>query len=384
MSGSESASQRSANAHKVARLVLWTVLLAIVVGGGGFFSYAAYRYNQERAYLRWTEDNLLTIHGLAKPGKKTLGREYVDRNGDLLADPPTDPAGWLDPETIVLAHYIDAEAETQAIDWEGLERRLEEATGKKIVAQEYRNSADDVEAVKAGKIQVVALHAADTPYLVNHAGFVPTAILGTETGVHGNHLVIAASPKSNIKQLTDVRGHSLTCTTPDSITGYRAAIAILANEAGLRPDVDYSVTWSHGQKKSILGLAAGQHEVAALSDDKLQSLLKKGTVEPAQYRVIYESQVVPRLTIGHVYNLRPGLARLVAATVVEFANEMGSTDDSDGLPMRFYPSDYKQDFRFVRDIDDSFDPRFGKQQRAKPALADLGGSLTEEPAQEKK
>ena len=215
----------------------------------------------------------------------------------------------------MLAHYQDADAETQLVDWDALQARLAEATGKKIVGQEYLNSADDVAALKAGTIHIVALHAADAPYVVNNAGFVPVAVLGSEDGAHGNHLDIAVAATSKIKALADVRGHALTCTTPDSITGYRAAIAVLAQQAGLRPDVDYNIDFSFGQKKSVLGVAAGDFEVAALSDDKLQSMLKKGSVTPAEYRLIYESEVIPRLTIGYAYNLQPELAAKVARAV---------------------------------------------------------------------
>jgi len=33
--------------------------------------------------------------------------------------------------------------------------------------------------------------------------------------------------------------------------------------------------------------------------------------------------------------------------------------------MRFQPIDYRKDFAFVRQIDDSFDPRFGQQRNVK-------------------
>ena len=175
-----------------------------------------------------------------------------------------------------------------------------------------------------------------------------------------------------------MRGHALTCTTPDSITGYRAAIAVLAQQAGLRPDVDYNIDFSFGQKKSVLGVAAGDFEVAALSDDKLQSMLKKGSVTPAEYRLIYESEVIPRLTIGYAYNLQPELAAKVARAVLEFANESGPADETTGKPLRFLASDYKKDFEFVRRIDDSFDPRFHKRPKAIPPPAQSAESATEE------
>jgi phosphonate transport system substrate-binding protein len=202
---------------------------------------------------------------------------------------------------------------------------------------------------------------------VNNAGFIPVAVLGTEAGASGNRLNIAVHGKSNIEKLADLRGHTLTCTAPDSMTGYRAAVVVLLQEAGLYPDRDYSIAFSHGQRRSVLGLIAGDSLAAALSDDKVHSMLKKGNIKPDDYRVIYQSQVIPRLTIGYIYNLKPELAATLTAATLNFKNEGGATEESDGIPMRFFPIDYKQDFEFVRTIDNFFDPRLRKVLRAKPA-----------------
>jgi phosphonate transport system substrate-binding protein len=271
----------------------------------------------------------------------------------------------LNPETIVVAHYQDVDKTTQIVDWDAFQAFLSKATGKKVVLAEYQNSADDIAAIKQGKTQVVALHAADAPYIVNNAGFVPVAILADDSTAHGNRLDLAVRASSDIKSLTDIKGHTLTCSAPDSITGYRAAVALLAQEAGLRPSVDYNITFSFGQKRSVLGVASGEFEVAALSDDKLQSLLKSGDVKMADYSVIYQSEVIPRLTIGYIYNLQPGLAEKISKAILEFKNEKGDTEESGGAPLHFVPTDYKKDFDLVRRIDDSFDPRFAKAPKGK-------------------
>lgn len=335
------------------------LLLAAVLG---MTAISAFHAVQDRAALRATEERLVAKHGLGQTVHKKLAAGYQDKDGGLLADAPTDPEKWLNPDTLVLAHYIDADLDVdqQIVAWKDLQTHLEQATGKTIVLEEYRNTADDVAAVKAGNVQLVALHAADTPYVVNNAGFVPVAVFGSESGAHGNRLDIVVGENSPIKSLADLRGRTLTCTAPDSITGYRAAIAILAQDTGMRPDVDYSLNFSHGQKRSLLGLVEGKFEVAAVSDDKVQSMLKKGTLEPSQYHMIYQSEIIPRLTIGHVYNLAPDLADKVTAAILSFTNENGASEDDSPEPMRFFAVDYPHDFEFVRRIDDSFDPRFSK------------------------
>ena len=139
----------------------------------------------------------------------------------------------------------------------------------------------------------------------------------------------------------------------------------MAQEAGLRPSVDYNIVFSFGQKRSVLGIASGEFELAAISDDKLQSLLKSGDVKTSDYRVIYQSGVIPRLTIGYVYNLQPELAAKLKQAILDFKNAKGDSEDSAGKPMRFIPVDYKKDFELVRRIDDSFDPRFAKSAKGR-------------------
>ena len=34
----------------------------------------------------------------------TLDKRYCDRDGDLVADAPTDESKWLDPETLIFAY----------------------------------------------------------------------------------------------------------------------------------------------------------------------------------------------------------------------------------------------------------------------------------------
>lgn len=342
---------------KVALRLLLYSSLAVAVA---VVAVAGIRAVEDQAALEAGQDRLVAHHGLIAPSKKGLAADYADDDGNLLADPPAEADELLDPDALVVAYYEGDDDDDERIDWEGFRDHLASATGKRIVTQPYLNSAEEVAAVQSGAIHVVVLHAADTPYLVNNAGFVPVAVLGSEAGASGNHLAIAVQPNSDIRKLADIRGRKLTCTRPDSITGYRAAIAVLAREAGLRPGVDYRVHYSFGQKRSIHGLVGGDFEVASLSADKLASMLADGEIEESAYRLIYESQVIPRRTIGHIHQLSPELAGQITRAALDFENSGAAADELTQQPMRFVPIDYRQDFEFARRINDSFDPRFGQ------------------------
>jgi phosphonate transport system substrate-binding protein len=352
------------------RVVLYLGLFVTV----GIVAYMGVQASQARSQLKTAQDKSVVGLGI-EINSKHLAAEYSDKTGRLLADPPADPSRLIDPDAIEVAYIDDVDADASEVDWREFQAHLAEVTAKKVNIRSYTNSVEDVTAVREGKIQVVALHAADTPYLVNNAGFIPVAVLANEGNATGHRLDLAVPAASAIQTLADIKGHSLTCTMPLSISGYRAAVALLMQDAHLRPNVDYYITFSLSQKRSVLGLAQpkGAFEVVSVADDKLQKQLSKGKIKASDFRMIYQSPVIPRTTIGYVYNLKPDLAEKVRQAIVGFANNGGAEDDATGKPSRFFPVDYKKDFEFIRKIDDSFDPRLGGKP---PKTKDASGPST--------
>jgi phosphonate transport system substrate-binding protein len=305
---------------------------------------------------------LVHAMGLIEPASKGLSSQFTDSAGRMLADPPSDASQLIDPAVIVVAHLDSTDADAPNIDWKDFEAHVAKVTGRKVVDQAFDNGPDQMAQIKQGVLTLVALHAADAPFLVNNYGYQPAAVLGDQSGANGNHLDVIIPAKSPINSLSDLRGRTVVCTLPSSITGYRAALTLLMNDAGLRPNVDYTITWSLGQKKSITGVAANQYEAAAISDDKLQSLLAKGDVTADSYRIIYQSQVIPRTTIGWFYNLKPDLAAQLRDAILSFEPK---ASDGDEKPLRFIAIDYKKDFDTVRQIDDRFDPRLDTKTKGR-------------------
>jgi phosphonate transport system substrate-binding protein len=349
------------------RWFLYFALAAAV----GLLLFTGYKANRDKNGMIESQQNLVSSFGVTAPAKRHLAAEYADKQGRLLADVPADQEKLLNPDALVVAYGEDSDLEVQPINWQEFGADLEKATGKKVSLQTYLNTVTDVADFKDGKIHIVALHAADTPYLVNNAGFIPVAVVGTDGAAIGNHLDLAVAAKSDIKKLADLKGRTLTATNPVSITGNRAAVAVLLQDAGLQPDVDYTINYSLGQTRSILGIASGEYEAAAWSNDKLQSLLRAERIKPTDYRIIYQSQVIPRFTIGYCYSLNPELAEKVRQAILNFKNTTGPADEETGQPLRFFPIEYKKDFEFVRKIDESFEPRFGaKTTKVKATSAD--------------
>jgi phosphonate transport system substrate-binding protein len=334
------------------RIILFCCLIGAVV----YVSVAAMQMVRQNDSLRQTQDRSVASAGLTGLHPKTLAGKFTDTGGRLLADPPSDANQMINPDVLVVAHIAGAD-EVPGNSWAEWEGRLAKITGKKVVDQTYDNSAEQIAAAASGKVTLLALHAADTPFLVNNYGFEPVAVLGDEAGINGNRLDLIVSSASRVSRPAELMGQRLVCTVPSSITGYRAAIAMLMRDNGLRPNVDYEIIWSLGQKASITGVADKEYDVAAVSDEKLQSLVEKGTINASQFKIIYQSPVIPRTTIGYFYNLNPALADKLRQAILA-----GGAESDPGV-LSFMPVDYKRDFEFVRNIDDQFDPRFDAQSQ---------------------
>ncbi|MGA3067388.1 MAG: PhnD/SsuA/transferrin family substrate-binding protein [Tepidisphaeraceae bacterium] len=322
-----------------------------------------------------TQEANVHNYGLVEPTQKTLAAKFTDSQGRMLADPPASADQLVDPPTLVLAHIADV-ADEPTVPWGQFEAYLAKATGKKVEDVIWTNSPEQIASIDQGTITMVALHAADTPFLVNNYGFEPAAVLADAGGIAGHKMDLIVPAGSTIATPADIKGHSLLCTVPSSIVGYRAALVLLAEDESLRPEVDYFVTWSMGQKQSIEGIINKQYDVACVSSDKLAHMLKSGKISPDEYRVIYESQVVPQTTIGWFYNLKPDLAAKVDQAILSFKptasdGDESDSDDSDSsmAGRHFVATDYKNDFQLVRLIDNRFEPRFDAKTKEIAAAA---------------
>jgi phosphonate transport system substrate-binding protein len=340
----------------VARLAMLFCLLAVIAYAGSQY----WQVRQASAAQKQTEADAVRATGLIDIAPKKLASGFTDESGTLLADAPKDPAKWLDPAKLVIAHLAakDADADTPEVDWAEFDAHLSQATGKPVSDIEVENGPSEIDNIKSGKITLMALHGVDAPFLVNNCGFHPIAVLGDDHGIWGNRLDLIVPSNSAITKAADLKGKTLTCTGPRSIVGYRAAIVLLMQNEKLRPNVDYFIDWTQGQTESIEGVAKGTYEIAAVSDEKLHSLeesqKQNKKIKPSQYHLVYQSDVFPRTTIGYFYNLKPELAAKVQDAILSYKPAATNGNEQ---PMHFLKVDYRKDFALVRNIDDRFDPR---------------------------
>src|SRR5699024_426996 len=128
----------------------------------------------------------------------TLAKMYCDANHDLVADAPTDPDDFVNPDTLVFAYTPVEDPAIYADIWKPFIKHLEKVTGKDVRFFAVQSNAAQIEAMRSGRLHIAGFSTGPTPFAVNLAGAVPFAIMGSEDGRFGYTLQVYVRKDSGI------------------------------------------------------------------------------------------------------------------------------------------------------------------------------------------
>jgi phosphonate transport system substrate-binding protein len=284
-----------------------------------------------------------------------LDARFQDANNDLVADAPTDPKQWLDPDTLVFAYTPVEDPAVYAKVWDGFISHLAKVTGKKVQFFPVQSNAAQIEAMRAGRLHVAGFNTGSNPIAVNCAGFVPFAMMASKDNRFGYEMEIITYPGSGVNKVEDIKGKKMAFTSETSNSGYKAPSALLREQFKMEAGKEYTPVFSGKHDNSILGVANKDYPAAAIANSVKLRMEARGVVKPEQTRVIYKSQTFPTTGYGYVYNLKPELAAKVKDAFLNF-NWEGSAlakefNKSEPPQEKFMPISYKQYWQVVRDID---------------------------------
>jgi phosphonate transport system substrate-binding protein len=295
------------------------------------------------------------IAGVRARLTKGLDPKFIDADKDLVADRPADPSQLVDPETLVFSYIATDDPKEAEATWKPLMDHLAAATGKEVTYFSEAHDADgQIKALQAGKLHITGFNTGNVPAAVNLAGFVPLCVMADPDGSYSYEMEIIVPADSPIKIPADLKGHVMTFTDLGSNSGFKAPLVLLRNEFQLEAGIDYDVNVSFGHEKSIEGIAKKKYDAAAVANEILKRAISRGLIQESQFRSIYKSEGFPPACIGTVYNLKPELSEKIRAVLLGF--------DWKGTPLekvygpagraRFVPITYKDQWSFVRQIDD--------------------------------
>ena len=295
---------------------------------------------------------VMSLSGLATaqdncPNRGELDAMYCDANKDLVADAPSDPKKFRNPNTLVFAFTPVEDPTIYEKLFQPFMGHLSQCVGKKTMFFAVQSNSAEIEAMRSGRLHIAAFSTGPTNFAVNIAGAVPFAIRGTAKGLEGVSIQMIVRKDSPYKQLSDLKGKKVAHTSPSSNSGNLAPRALFPG-LGLTPDKDYQVVYSGKHDQSVFGVKSGDYDAAPVASDVLQHMIERGVVKADDFHTIYTSAQFPTDSYAHAHDLDPELVAKIKKCFFEYKipAEMAKGLGGD----RFLPADYKRDWDLVRKV----------------------------------
>jgi len=126
---------------------------------------------------------------------------------------------------------------------------------------------------------------------------------------------IITTPKTGIKTLADLKGHSFTFVDPASTSGNLIPRYTLT-KAGLNPDTDLKGTYAGGHDSSLLAVLSGKADAGAVASDTYAELQKDGKFKEGDFTIISKSDPIPSSPIAFRKELNQGDKDLIKQAFV--------------------------------------------------------------------
>ncbi|WP_225314305.1 phosphate/phosphite/phosphonate ABC transporter substrate-binding protein [Marinobacter halotolerans] len=295
----------------------------------------------------------LLLAPLSAQAEFSLDSQYQDKDGDLIADIPSDQSKLVDPSTLIFAYTPVEDPAVYREVWSGFLSHLSDVTGKKVQFFPVQSNAAQIEAMRAGRLHIAGFNTGSNPLAVACAGLRPFAMMAAEDGSFGYEMEIITHPDSGIDSVEDIRGGELAFTSQTSNSGFKAPSAILKADYNMVPGEDFEPVFSGKHDNSILGVANRDYPAAAIANSVLARMLDRDVVSKDQIETIYTSQTFPTTAYGLAHNLKPELQEQIKEAFFSFDWEGSALEEefSKSGEAQFIPITFKEHWEVIRKID---------------------------------
>ena len=285
----------------------------------------------------------------------TLDSRFVDADGDMVADIPTDEAEWVDPDTLIFAYTPVEDPAIYADVWTGFLEHLSEVTGKEIQFFPVQSNAAQLEAMRAGRLHIAGVNTGGNPIAVACAGFRPFAMMAALDGSFGYEMEFITHPDSGITTVEEIAGRTVAFTSETSNSGFKAPQALLEADYDLFAGEDYEPAFSGAHDNSILGVANQDYDAAAVANSVMGRMIERGTVAGDDIVSIFKSDTFPTTGYGVVNNLHPDLQESIQEAFFSFEWEGSSLLEEFGSQgeEQFIPITFAEHWSVIRQIDEA-------------------------------
>jgi phosphonate transport system substrate-binding protein len=290
-----------------------------------------------------------------------LADAYLDADGDLTADPPTDSKKWRDPDVLTFSYAPLEEAGAYANIFDDFVNFLSEKTGKQVVQEVMESNSAGLISMRDGKLDIGSFASGTTCYAVNLAGYVPCSVKGWADRAQGYSLAIlvrADSPYTEEGWRDEIKGKKVAHANESSNSGHLAPLALLPQE-GVVPGTDYEILFSGSHENSVYGVLDGTYEFACVAarESVFDRMVASGKVNEEDFRILWLSPTFPTSSFGYAYDLHPDLVAKIKEAFNEYEFTAEMTAAFTGTD-RFFPVTYLRDYNVVRLIAESAGEKF--------------------------
>jgi phosphonate transport system substrate-binding protein len=342
-----STTESHGSSFSIGRVLMLVIPLAIVVWAAKIYSSNLEQH--AKADLEKTmAARLLGDHDAVV----VLAKSYHDANGDLVADPPADPAKLIEPAEIRFSYVATSAPENEEETWKEFIAALSEKAKRPVKLVSYADPGEQLRALKDGELHLTGFGTGEVQRAVNEAGFVPLACFADKDGEYHYTMKIIVPADSKIENIEDLKNKRITYVRPGSNSGCTAAVVMLMKEHDLLPERDYTWGFSFDHDTSIKGIADKRFDAAAVASDILDRRIASGEVEADAIRTVYESSAFPPGVVGCAYNLKPEIQDAIRETLANFDWKGSGLEKTYGTQgsVKFATVSYKDDWKPVRDI----------------------------------
>lgn len=214
------------------------------------------------------------------------------------------------------------------------------------------DTVDFEEAVREKKVDIT--HTNSLVYVALNKNFGVEAIAGDVQGRYKNRtnggIVVLAD--SGIKTIADLKGKRMVFGPMLAPTGYLSQYDLMLKN-GFDPETGlafYTIPrGSFKHEKVVYSLMYGAYDAASVPMLDFELMAKEGKIDPADFRIIAESEPIPYCTFGVTEQLDEGLARKVKETILAITPD--DTVELDGERLKVLKSTALDGFAPVTDAE---------------------------------
>jgi phosphonate transport system substrate-binding protein len=206
--------------------------------------------------------------------------------------------------------------------WEVLLSHLQIKLGIKCSLVKAKDIIEIQNLLKSKQIEFAFLTPADYLSASKQPGLDALAIQLLPDGSPGYYAVLVTKKSSGITTLDQAKGKSLGLVTKDSVSGFQVQGYVLQKSLSQPLSALFSKTSFAGTHIGVIsGLQKGAFEVGATNTKDLKNSCKIMNLDPAQFNIIWKSELIPESIFAARKDLPPGLKKNFAEALFSMNSE---------------------------------------------------------------